>query len=178
MCALRKGTACKDGLLRSVEVELFSQHGHYTRYLFLLAKTGVLWPGLEVGGHHVVDPCEDLHNLKLLAKLIKNVTEGLDKPGASARVPPGVVTCENKCVRILQYCVSHVTLRAAYLYGFSNSQPLDLSEIDSVLIHPGISFLMSILLAYKTHSLSVKHKNPIHFLKEKTVIKLLLYHCV
>lgn len=109
MCVLWKGrqsTECEDGLLRSVEVELFSQHGHHTRYLFLLAKTGVLWPGLEVGGHHVVDPCEDLHDLKLFAKLFKNVTEGLDKPGASARIPPRVVTCENKCVRMLHYCTT------------------------------------------------------------------------
>lgn len=105
MCVLRKGrrsTACEDGRLRLVEVELFSQHGHHTRYLFLLAKTRVLWPGLEGGGHLVVDPCEDLHDLKLLAKLIKNVTEGLDKPGPSTRIPPGVVTCENKCGRMLK----------------------------------------------------------------------------
>lgn len=105
MCVLRKerrSTACEDGLLRSVEVELFSQHGHHTRYLFLLAKTRVLWPGLEAGGHLIVDPCEDLHDLKLLAKLTKNVTEGLDKPGPSARIPPGVVTCENKCGRMLK----------------------------------------------------------------------------
>ncbi len=147
----RQSTACEDGLLRSVEVELFSQHGHHTRYLFLLAKTGVLWPGLEVGGHHVVDPCEDLHDLKLFAKLIKNVTEGLDKPGASARIPPRVVTWENKRVRMmLHYCttVSHditiFQLRAVYMNRFSDSQPLDLISIWT----DSSGYLMSILLEY------------------------------
>lgn len=79
-------------MLRSVEVELFSQHGDHTRYLFLLAEAGIFWPGLEAGGHHVVDPCEDLHDLKLLAKLIKNITKGLNEPGPSARIPPGIIT--------------------------------------------------------------------------------------
>lgn len=138
MFVLRNGrwiTACGDSLLRSVEVEFFSQHGHHTRYLFLLAKTRVLWPGLEAGGHLIVDPCEDLHDLKLLAKLTKNVTEGLDKPGPSARIPPGVVTCENKFGRMLKltwFCniltqgwVSILILR------FTTSQ------FDSILIHLG-----------------------------------------
>ncbi len=142
----RQSTACEDGLLRSVEVELFSQHGHHTRYLFLLAKTGVLWPGLEVGGHHVVDPCEDLHDLKLFAKLIKNVTEGLDKPGASARIPPRVVTWENKRVRMmLHYCttVCHMISRyfnsGLYIWtGFLIHNFLIWFKLKFELIHLGI----------------------------------------
>lgn len=158
MCMLWKGrrSTCEDGLLRSVEVELFSQHGHHTRYLFLLAKTGVLWPGLEVGGHHVVDPCEDLHDLKLFAKLIKNVTEGLDKPGASARIPPRVVTCENKCVRMLHYCltVCHMISQSGlYIWtGFliHNLLIWNLTWFKS----DSSGYLMSILLEYDIHSLS------------------------
>ena len=77
----------------SVEIQLLGEHGDHTRYLLLLAEARVLGPGLEAGGHHVVDPRQDLHDLQLLAKLIEDIAEGLDKPGSPARVPPGVVPC-------------------------------------------------------------------------------------
>ena len=77
----------------SVEIQFLGEHGDHTRYLLLLAEARVLRPGLEAGGHHVVDPCQDLHDLQLLAKLIEDVAEGLDEPGSTAWVSPGVVPC-------------------------------------------------------------------------------------
>jgi len=78
---------------RSVEIQLLGEHGDHTRDLLLLGEPLVLGPGLEAGGHHVVDPCQDLHDLQLLAKLIEDVAQGLDEPGPAARVSPGVVPC-------------------------------------------------------------------------------------
>ena len=80
---------------RSVEVQLLGQHGHHAGDLLLLAEARVLGPGLEAGGHHVVDPGQDLHDLQLLAELVEDVAERLDEPGAPAGVPPGVVAWKN-----------------------------------------------------------------------------------
>ena len=77
----------------SVEIQLLGEHGDHTRYLLLLAEARVLRPGLKAGGHHVVYSRQNLHDLQLLAELIENVAEGLDKPGSPARVPPGIVPC-------------------------------------------------------------------------------------
>lgn len=79
----------------SVEVELFRQHGDHAGYLLLLAETRVLRPGLKAGGHHVVDPGQDLHDLQLLAEFVQDVAQGLHEPGATARVPPRVVACKH-----------------------------------------------------------------------------------
>ena len=73
---------------RSVEIEFFRQHRDHAGNLLLLTEARVFGPGLKAGGHHVVDPCQDLHDLQLLAKLVEDVAERLDKPGATPRVPP------------------------------------------------------------------------------------------
>lgn len=78
---------------RSVEIQLLGEHGDHTRNLLLFAEPRVFGPGLKAGGHHVVDPCQYLHDLQLLAKLIEDVAEGLDEPGPAARVSPRVVPC-------------------------------------------------------------------------------------
>lgn len=77
---------------RSIEIQLFGQHGDHTGNLLLLAVAGVLGPRLKVGGHHVVDPGQDLHDLQLLAELVEDIAEGLDEPGPAPGVPPGVVS--------------------------------------------------------------------------------------
>lgn len=78
----------------SVEIQFFGQHGDHAGDLLLLTEAGVLGPGLEAGGHHVVDPGQDLHYLQLLAELVEDVAERLNEPGAAPGVPPRVITCE------------------------------------------------------------------------------------
>lgn len=73
---------------QSVEIEFFGQHGDHAGDLLLLAEAWILRPGLKAGGHHVVDPCQNLHNFQLLAELIEDIAERLDKPGAASGVPP------------------------------------------------------------------------------------------
>ncbi|KAG7227925.1 hypothetical protein INR49_013719 [Caranx melampygus] len=63
-------------------------HRDHAGNLLLLTEAWVFRPGLKAGGHHVVDPCQDLHYLQLLAKLVEDVAECLDKPGSASRVPP------------------------------------------------------------------------------------------
>lgn len=82
----------RGGLHRSVEVQFFGEHGDNARDLLLLAEARVLRPGLKVGGHHVVDAREDLHDLQLFAELVQDVAECLHEPRAPARIPPGIVT--------------------------------------------------------------------------------------
>lgn len=73
---------------QSVEIEFFGQHGDDAGDLLLLAEARVLGPGLEAGGHHVVDPRQNLHDFQLLAELVEDVAERLHEPGAASRVPP------------------------------------------------------------------------------------------
>lgn len=75
-----------------MEVQFFRQHRDHAGDLLLLTEAWVFRPGLEAGGHHVVDACQDLHDLQLLAKLLEDVAECLDKPGAAPRIPPGVIS--------------------------------------------------------------------------------------
>lgn len=77
--------------VRSVEIQFFCQHGDHAGNLLLLAEAGVFGPGLEAGGHHVVDPGQDLHYLQLLAELVEDGAERLDEPGAAPWVPPWVI---------------------------------------------------------------------------------------
>lgn len=73
---------------QSVEIQFFRQHRDHTGNLLLLTEAGVFRPGLKAGGHHVIDPCQDLHYLQLFSKLVQDVAERLYKPGATPRVPP------------------------------------------------------------------------------------------
>lgn len=81
------------GLLgwQSVKIQFFRQHRDHAGNLLFLTEARVFGPGLKAGGHHVVDSCQNLHNLQLLAKLIEDVAQRLDKPGATPRVPPWVI---------------------------------------------------------------------------------------
>lgn len=81
-------------------MQFFCQRGDYAGNLLFLAESWVLGPGLEAGGHHVVDTCEDLHDLLLLAKLIEDIAECLNKPGAAPRVPPRIVPWKSSCVTL------------------------------------------------------------------------------
>lgn len=74
------------------EVELLGEHGHHAGDLLLLAEARIVRLRLEIRGHHVVDPSEDLHDLQLLAMLIQHRAQGLHKPGAPSRISPGVIT--------------------------------------------------------------------------------------
>lgn len=47
----------------AVEVELFGEHGHHTWDLLLLVEARIVTLGLEVPGHPVVHPRQDLHDL-------------------------------------------------------------------------------------------------------------------
>lgn len=73
------------------EVEFFGEHGDHAGDLLLLVEARVIRLGLEVPGHPVVHPGEDLHDLQLFAVLVQDGAEGLHKPRAPARVPPGII---------------------------------------------------------------------------------------
>lgn len=85
---------------RSVEIQFFGQHGDHAGDLLLLTEAWVFRPRLKAGGHHVVDPCQDLHYLQLLAKLIEDIAERLDKPRSAARVPPRVITWKTTMLKL------------------------------------------------------------------------------
>lgn len=76
---------------QSVEIQFFCQHRDHAGNLLLLAEARVFRPGLKAGGHHVVDSCQNLHDFQLLAKLVEDVAERLNKPGAAPGVSPWVI---------------------------------------------------------------------------------------
>lgn len=75
----------------TAEVELFGEHGHHTWNLLLLIEARIIRLGLEVSGHPVVHPGQDLHDLQVLAMLVQDGAEGLHKPGAFSWVPPRII---------------------------------------------------------------------------------------
>lgn len=70
------------------EVEFLGKHGDHTWDLLLLVEVGVIRLGLEVPGHPVVHPGEDMQDLQALAVLIQGGAQGLHKPGPTSWAPP------------------------------------------------------------------------------------------